>query len=155
MFPQLPCQPAQSANNTQNKTVRNPFIIAPGDATDQAPEQPQPQPRAFVEVSLNPTLIINFERLRAGLENLYGRNNFSVFGDVVGLTIRIYSFAADSAVKRLQAEGYLRSETADTLCRNVKRDIQSLGWVQMKPGDRGHAVLRLGGKEYGLTYKKS
>lgn len=135
MFPQLPKQPAQTANGTQNKTVRNPFISAADNATDQAPEQPQP--REFVEVGLNPTLIISFERLRNGLENLYGRNNFSVFGDIVGLTIRIYGFPADCPVKRLQAEGYLRAQTTDTLCRNVKRDIQALGWCQMKPGDRG------------------
>ncbi|KAI1070570.1 hypothetical protein LB507_006826 [Fusarium sp. FIESC RH6] len=137
MFPQFPYQPAQSATNTQNKTVRNPFIIATGDATDQAPEKPQPQPRPFVEVNLNPTLIKSLETLRTGLENLYGHNNFSVFGDIVGLKIRIYSFAADSPVKRLQAEGYLHPQPTDTLCRNVKRDIQLLGWYQMKPGDRG------------------
>ncbi|KAJ4127084.1 hypothetical protein NW768_008707 [Fusarium equiseti] len=138
MFPKLPNQPAQSANNTQNKlnnTVRNPFIIATGNTTDQAPEQSQP--REFVDVSLNPTLIISLQRLRNGLETLYGCNNFSVFGDIVGLTIRIYGFPADCPVKRLQAEGYLRAQAADTLCRNVKRDIQTLGWFQMKPGDRG------------------
>ncbi|EWG51094.1 hypothetical protein FVEG_10188 [Fusarium verticillioides 7600] len=88
------------------------------------------------EHKINPTLVYGLERLRDGLNLIYGRNAFTVFGDIMQLTVRVHLPMPENLVARLQDEGFLRREPVDRLPPAVKDQIKANGWYQMRPYDQ-------------------
>ncbi|KAH7240895.1 uncharacterized protein BKA55DRAFT_705730 [Fusarium redolens] len=88
------------------------------------------------EHTINPTLMFGLDRLRDGLELFYGRNNFTVVGDIMQFTIRVHLPMPENLVQRLQDEGFLRREPLEAVPKAVKDRIKANGWYQMRPYDR-------------------
>ncbi|GKU07183.1 hypothetical protein FLAG1_10124 [Fusarium langsethiae] len=104
----------------------------------QVPNRPRARDpaRQVFEYRINSALIYNLDRLRDGLEMTCGRNNFTVYGDIMQLTIRVHAYQPKNLVARLQNEGALRPQATDDLPRAVKDDIMANGWYQIQPLDR-------------------
>ncbi|KIL88736.1 hypothetical protein FAVG1_07984 [Fusarium avenaceum] len=97
------------------------------------PTQPQPE---IHDHQINPGLIFSIERLRQGLEWWYGRNNFTVFGDIMQLTVRVHILDPENLVERLQQDNYLRRECLEKVPKLVSENIKAIGWYLIKPFDR-------------------
>ncbi|KAF5681483.1 hypothetical protein FDENT_8105 [Fusarium denticulatum] len=95
-----------------------------------------PRGRETYEHHINPTLIYGLDRLRDGLNLVYGRNTFAVFGDIMQLTVRVRLPMPENLVARLQDEGFLRREPVERLPPAVKDQIKANGWYQMRPYDQ-------------------
>ncbi|KAM0344866.1 hypothetical protein ACHAPU_006996 [Fusarium lateritium] len=85
---------------------------------------------------IHPGFIFGLDRLREGLEWFYGRNNFTVFGDVMQLTVRVYVPQPDNLVDSLQKERFLRQEPLEVIPKPVSDIIKANGWYQIQPFDR-------------------
>ncbi|KAF9761282.1 hypothetical protein IL306_003882 [Fusarium sp. DS 682] len=83
-----------------------------------------------------PTLLFGLDRLRDGLEFTYGRNKFTVVGDIMQLTVTVALPKPENLIACLQDEGYLRREPLAVLPSAVKDRIKSNGWTQMRPYDQ-------------------
>ncbi|SPJ73209.1 uncharacterized protein FTOL_02939 [Fusarium torulosum] len=94
-----------------------------------------PQPEIF-DHQIHPGLIFSIERLREGLEWWYGRNNFTVFGDIMQLTVRVHILNPENLVERLQQDNYLRREPLEIVPKLVSENIKANGWYQIQPFDR-------------------
>ncbi|KAI3578409.1 hypothetical protein IWW34DRAFT_821012 [Fusarium oxysporum f. sp. albedinis] len=92
--------------------------------------------RDTYEHTINPTLIFGLDRLRDGLELVYGRNAFTVVGDIMQFTVRVHLPMPENLVARLQDEGFLRREPVEVLPKSVKDQIKANGWYQMRPYDQ-------------------
>ncbi|QGI69362.1 hypothetical protein CEK26_013319 [Fusarium fujikuroi] len=92
--------------------------------------------RETYDHNINPTLIFGLDRLRDGLDLVYGRNTFTVFGDIMQLTVRVHLPKPENLIARLQDEGYLRRVPVEVLPRAVKDQIKANGWYQMRPYDQ-------------------
>ncbi|RGP70842.1 hypothetical protein FLONG3_7298 [Fusarium longipes] len=95
----------------------------------------RPARRTF-ECNISPGLLYNMERLRRGLEVVCGRDNFSVYGDIMQLTIRVHAYYLKNLVAQLQIEGALRGQAMEQLSKDVKEAIVANGWYQIQPHDR-------------------
>ncbi|KAH6949997.1 hypothetical protein DER45DRAFT_623472 [Fusarium avenaceum] len=98
-------------------------------------ELTQPQPEIH-DHHIHPGLIFSIERLRQGLEWWYGRNNFTVFGDIMQLTVRVHILDPENLVERLQQDNYLRRERLEKVPKLVSENIKAIGWHLIKPFDR-------------------
>jgi hypothetical protein len=67
---------------------------------------------------------------------LYGRNNFTVFGDIMQLTVRVHILNPENLVERLQQDNYLRRERLEKVPKLVSENIKANGWYQIQPFDR-------------------
>ncbi|KAF5675840.1 hypothetical protein FHETE_2443 [Fusarium heterosporum] len=85
---------------------------------------------------INPGFIIGLERLREGLEWFYGCNNFTVFGDIMQLTVRVYILQPENLVESLQQERFIRQEPLEVIPKAVLDSIRANGWYQIQPFDR-------------------
>ncbi|KAK2670744.1 hypothetical protein RAB80_013166 [Fusarium oxysporum f. sp. vasinfectum] len=92
--------------------------------------------RDTYEHTINPTLIFGLDRLRDGLELVYGRNAFTVVGDIMQFAVRVHLPMPENLVARLQDEGFLRREPVEVLPKSVKDQIKANGWYQMRPYDQ-------------------
>ncbi|KAF4416197.1 hypothetical protein FACUT_12775 [Fusarium acutatum] len=104
--------------------------------SDSLERKNTPRGRETYEHNINPTLIFGLGRLRDGLDHVYGRNTFTVFGDIMQLIVRVHLPMPESLVARLQDEGFLRREPVEVLPPAVKDQIKANGWYQMRPYDR-------------------
>ncbi|KAF5585302.1 hypothetical protein FPCIR_8383 [Fusarium pseudocircinatum] len=95
-----------------------------------------PRGRKTYEHHINPTLVYGLDRLRDGLNFVYGRNTFTVFGDIMQLTVRVQLPMPENLVAHLQDEGFLRREPVERLPPAVKDQIKANGWYQMRPYDQ-------------------
>ncbi|KAM0217983.1 hypothetical protein ACHAQD_007181 [Fusarium lateritium] len=95
----------------------------------------QPQPEIFDHL-IHPGLLFSIERLRQGLEYFYGRNHFTVFGDIMQLTVRVHILNPENLVERLQQDNYLRRERSEKVPKLVSENIKANGWYQIQPYDR-------------------
>ncbi|KAL6916131.1 hypothetical protein ACHAPO_006427 [Fusarium lateritium] len=96
----------------------------------------QDSERQVYEYQINTTLVYNLDRLRDGLEMNCGRNNFTVYGDIMQLTIRVHAYQAKNLVAQLQSEGALRREATEGLPKVLRENIMANGWYQIQPHDR-------------------
>ncbi|KAF5239867.1 hypothetical protein FANTH_9809 [Fusarium anthophilum] len=106
------------------------------DRSDSLERKNTPHGRATYEHNINPTLVFGLDRLRDGLDRVYGRNTFTVFGDIMQLTVRVRLPKPENLVARLQDEGFLRREPVEVLPPAVKNQIKENGWYQMRPWDQ-------------------
>ncbi|KAM0247817.1 hypothetical protein ACHAP5_003827 [Fusarium lateritium] len=95
----------------------------------------QPQPEIFDHL-IHPGLLFSIESLRQGLEYFYGRNHFTVFGDIMQLTVRVHILNPENLVERLQQDNYLRRERLEKISNLVSENIKANGWYQIQPYDR-------------------
>jgi hypothetical protein len=92
--------------------------------------------RKTFEFRINSGLLYDLDRLRDGLESACGRNNFTVYGDIMQLTIRAHLYQPKNLVAQLQSEGALRYEATEQLPKATREDIMANGWYQIQRGDR-------------------
>ncbi|KAF5620050.1 hypothetical protein F52700_11370 [Fusarium sp. NRRL 52700] len=104
--------------------------------SDSLERENTPRGRETYEHNITPTLIFGLDRLRDGLDLVYGRNSFTVFGDIMQLTVRVRLPLPVNLVARLQDEGYLRRVPVKVLPPAVKDQIKANGWYQMRPYDQ-------------------
>ncbi|KAL3602278.1 hypothetical protein FPOAC2_06579 [Fusarium poae] len=99
--------------------------------------QPVQDPeRRVYEYRIKSTLVYDLDRLRDGLEMNCGRNNFTVYGDIMQLTIRVHVYQAKNLIAQLQSEGALRREATQELPKVLRGHIIANGWYQIQPHDR-------------------
>ncbi|KAF4449594.1 hypothetical protein F53441_7161 [Fusarium austroafricanum] len=100
--------------------------------------RPRSPPRRgeIFEHNICPTLLFGLERLRDGLDYIYGRNVYTVYGDIMQFTVRVNLPKPHDLVKYLQDEGYLRREPLQDIPERVKEQIKANGWYQIQPYDQ-------------------
>ncbi|KAF4946781.1 hypothetical protein FGADI_10985 [Fusarium gaditjirri] len=106
------------------------------DRSDSIDRDNKPRGRETYEHAINPTFIFGLDRLRDGLELVYGRNTFTVVGDIMQFTVRVHLPMPENLVKRLQDGGFLRREPLEVLPKAVKNQIKANGWYQIRPYDQ-------------------
>ncbi|KAF4495640.1 hypothetical protein FAGAP_8193 [Fusarium agapanthi] len=123
--------PKRNSNRDRNEDCRE-----YRNRSDSLERKYTPRGRETYDHNINPTLIFGLDRLRDGLDRVYGCNTFTVFGDIMQLTVRVHLPMPQSLVARLQDEGFLRREPVEVLPPAVKNQIKANGWYQMRPYDQ-------------------